>query len=814
MAFDRLLQDLRFAACTFRRDWNFSLAVILSLALGIGGTCAFFSVIYAVVIHPMYKDVSRIIVPTVSTPDSEDRRPPLEYQMADFPQMQKGLRAFENIILTGSRTAVTGGSSPRNVNVMDVSSNYFEFFDTPALLGRPFFHGDVPQPQSPPPLAVIGYKLWTQEFDGSPGVIGSDLRLGNDVYKIIGVMPKTFTWFDTDVFTPARLRPEKGRSVSIYLKLRKGATLHSADAELQAMTEQVAKQDPKHYPKLPFHMNADPFQDWVLGKLPGQLLILMAAVSMLLLIACGNVSVLMLARSQARKQEIAMRFALGATSGRIIRQLLTESLLLSLSGCALSVLFAWRGLPALLAALPETSIPHEAAVGLNLPVFAFATVVSLATGIGAGLAPTLALVRDSVHSTVKSGSRTTAHSRFRISGQTMLVTAEIGLSAMLLIGCAVAIRTLVQLTHVDLGYNPRNVAVLSVSLTRNTKLPWLERRAYYDRLQRALAETPGVLNVTAANGAVPPMLDFEVDFAVPGLTQSSTASIAMGLVGADYFKTLRTPLISGRVFTLAEVEQGSQVAVINDLLAKQLIGSGRPAIDSVIELPSPQVHEDASPPNGTRFYRVVGVVDTIENQNLMGSAKPAIYLPYTQLLTRYETFLVRTGGDPRTLEHTLQKRLHAFVDADQPLAEFDTLDHLLALSSLGDAESSGTLFSIFAFVAVVLAGFGLYSVLSFSVAQRNKEFAIRRALGAQSEQVAGMILKWVLAVTGAGILLGISGTFAFGKLLAYYEPGWQTNDPFTLAAVAALLLGINLVAILPALVRALGIVPETVLRAQ
>lgn len=811
---DRLWQDVRFAMRSFRKNLNFTLAVIFSLALGLGGTCAFFSVIYAVVTHPMYKDVSRIIVPRFSERDTGGRRPPFYYTMADFLQLDKRVNTFQSVILTTSRTAVTDEAEPRNVNVLGVSTNYFEFFNTPTILGRPFMPGDIPQSQSPPPLAVIGYKFWMKEFDGNPSAIGRDLKLGPDVYKVMGVMPKSFTWFDTDVFTPEPIRPEKNKYVAVYFKLRNGVPLRVADAELQVMTERIAKADPEHHPRLPFHMHAEPFQDWVLGKLPGQLLILMAAVSMLLLIACGNVSVLLLARSAARQQEIAMRFALGATRGRIVRQLLTETLLLSFCGCALSVLFAWRGLPALLAALPETSVPHEAAVGLNWPVLGFAILISLATGLFAGLTPALRLARDSVHATVKSGSRTTAGGRFGITTQTILVTAEIALSAMLLIGCVVAVRNLLAIYQSALGYNPHNVAVLSVGLSHNRTLSWDKRRAYYEHLEQALTEVPGVQSVAQTFDAVPPSIDFGWEFKIPGVLETNTTKARLGLVSTDYFRTLQTPLIAGRVFTPTEIKQGAQVAVINEKLARTLMQKGRTPVGAQLQLATFKSGENAMPPKQTVFFQVIGVVATVENENLQQSSAPAIYLPYTHLLYRDMTYLVRTHGNPQLLESTFQRRLHRLVDADEPLAEFDTLDHILALSSLSDAQSGATLFSLFAFVAIALASFGLYSVISFGVAQRNKEFAIRRALGAQSGHVASIMLKWMAGVTGVGIILGILGTFVFGNMLAYYEHGWRTNDPITLLAVPVLLILVSTIAILPAIMRAISILPNSVLRTQ
>lgn len=278
-------QDVRYALRTCRNSGNFTLAVVVSLALGIGTTSAFFSVVYGVLIDPyVYKDVSRIVVPTYSEPDSDGRRPPLYYTLADFMDFEKNAKSFESVMLTSFHMAVTEDAMPRNVDVRNVSANYFEFLGTPALLGRTFARGDIPQVQNPPPLAVVGYKFWMREFGGRD-VIGRDLKLGADDYKVIGVMPPRFTWFDTDVYTVEPMRAGSEAYVSVYFKLRKGVDLRSASAELQSLTERAARKMPAYYPKLPSRMYAVPLQEWLNGeKGSGKWLILMRAVCMLLAI--------------------------------------------------------------------------------------------------------------------------------------------------------------------------------------------------------------------------------------------------------------------------------------------------------------------------------------------------------------------------------------------------------------------------------------------------------------------------------------------------------------------------------------------------
>jgi putative ABC transport system permease protein len=811
-----LWQDLKFAARVFRKIPNFTICIVLSLAIGIGATCSIFSVVYGVLIDPyIYKDARRIMVPTFSEPDSDGRRPDLPYTSADFMDLEASSKAFESMILTSSHEEVIEGTAPRNVNVLGASANYFDFFGTPALLGRTFSRGDVPKPQDPPLLAVIGYQLWTKQFNGSPDVIGRDLKLRDGIYKIMGVMPPRFTWFDTDVFVPEPMRPRTHDYASVYLRLREGIAVAAADAELQALTERFALRNQKQYPYPPFHMHASTLQDWLLGKLSGKLLILMTAVSFLLLIACANVSVLLLSRSEARKEEIAMRLALGAGTSRIFRQLLTEALLLASVGCAFGVLLAWQGVPAILAVMPETSLPHESVIGLNLPVLLFAVLIAMLTGVLAGLAPAFHLAKTAIHETVQSGIRTTFSRTRGINVRAVLVIAEIALTAMLLVGSGVAIRNLIAVYHADLGYDPKDVAAVSVILQRTGKKSWEERKAFYDRMGQALREIPGVQSVAQTLGAVPPSIMIGSPVEVPGVFEKSPAKAAVGLVSSDYFDTLRTPIVQGRVFNASEVQQGVQVAVVNEVLARRLIQKGLAPVGAEIRIPGIAKYDQdfASPPDHEPSFQVVGVVTTIENQALLAST-PAIYIPYTYLLGGDLTFLIRTHGSPQRLQNIIQTRLRTFVDSDEPLAEFDTLEHILVVNSLSDPQSSATLFSIFAVLAVALASLGLYSVVSFSLAQRTKEFAIRIAVGAQTRQVAAMILSSTFGLTAIGVALGMAGSFIFGNVLAYYEQGWQPRDPVILLSIPTFLLAVNLMATLVPIWRAASISPNDVLRNQ
>lgn len=813
---DRLCQDLHFAARGFRANPNVTLTIVLSLALGIGASCAMFSVIYGVLINPyLYKDARRIIVPTFAEPDSDDRRPTLYYTPADFLEMQASKKTFQSIILTSSDAEVTDSSTPANINILRASANFFDFFGVPAVLGRTFAPADVPNQANPPDVAVIGYKLWLTQFNGRRDVVGKDLKMRGRAYKILGVMPARFGWFDTDAFIPESVRPSSQSSVWLFMRLQPAVSLASADTELQSFTERFAKRNPSRYPRLPFQTRAVPLQDWLLGKFPGKLWILMTASGLLLLIACANVSVLLLSRSHARRQEISMRVALGANPARILQQLLTESLLLALAGCLLGILLAWYGVPAVLTLLPETSLPHESLVSLNLHVLAFTVLVSFATGVLSGLAPALGLLRSTIYSVVQSGNRASDGTHSPLNTRTFMVLAEVALTTMLLSGAAAGLRNLTQLYHADLGYNPKDVAVVDLGPLHNGSQTLEAREAFSQRIAATLRAMPGIQSVAEAGDAVPPSLELESTVSVAGSSHKAS-TVSVGLVDSEYFNTLQTPLLTGRVFSSSEVQQRAHVAVVNlafarllkqqafDPIGTQLVSQGFTMKDEGISTPVKQVSS----------FKIIGVAATIENQAMQQPSTPAVYLPYTLRLAGSPMFLVRTKGSPYRFEKSIQRQVRAFELANQPVPEFDDLQHILKIKALSDPQSGATLLTIFASVATALAAIGLFSVVSFSVGQRNKEIAIRMALGAQHGHVVALFLKSTLAVMLTGITAGLLISSVLGRALAFYEQGWHPEDPLTLLSVPVLLLFVGFLATFVPIKRALSVSPDRALRNQ
>jgi predicted permease len=399
--FDRLGADLRFTSRLFRKSPGFSLVAIASLALGIGASSAIFSVVYAVLLDPYpYQNAARIVAPTFSDRRGDSGR--LWYPIGDFIEICQHSKTLESGFLADFRPFVATAGIPEQLRGLALSPNAFDFMGVPAMLGRTFTPNDIPAQQAPPRIAVISYLFWLRHFNRDPQVLGKMIELDRQPWTIVGVVPPRFTWNDADIYVPLPMIPGSLSPKGFMARVKPGVNLAAASTELQAMTERFAKRLPDIYPK-EFHIHLTPLNDWLLGKFRGTLLILLAAVGFLLLIACGNVSILLLARAGARQKEIAVRVALGAARSRIVQQLLTESVVLSLAGGLIGIAFACFGVPLLVTLMPEYSVPHEAAIQVNGMVVLFTFTIAVLTGILFGMAPSLQLakadVRDAIEET-------------------------------------------------------------------------------------------------------------------------------------------------------------------------------------------------------------------------------------------------------------------------------------------------------------------------------------------------------------------------------------------------------------------------------
>jgi predicted permease len=804
--------DLLFTLRMFRKNLSFSLVAMLSLALGIGASSAIFSLVYALLVDPYpYKNSERII--NISFSDKRGDHGTLWYSIPDFLEIQKSSKTLEDVAAREETVLVVTSGLPESVRGVAFSPNAFEHFGVPAMLGRTFVPADIPQVAAPPRIAVLSYLFWQKHFNANTGVIGQTLELNHQPYTVMGVVPPRFTWNDADVYVPMPLTSDARHFVPLMARVKPGLTLDAVSAELQAMSERFAKQNPDLYPKGGFRIHAQRLNDFLLQRFGGTLNVLAAAVGFLLLIACANVSILLLARASARQKEIAVRISLGAGARRVVQQLLTESIVLSLLGGLLGVLLAYRGVGAIVALMPQYSVPHEAEIQVNGQVVLFTFAISVLTGILFGMAPALQLAKTDVNRTMQeSGRGTTANSR---GGRThsLLIVAEIALTMILLVGAGVAIRGFIAMSRTPLGYQPENVLTVNLNLIAGHYGTWEKRGIFFRNVVESLRTIPGVKAATLTETAVPPRIGFNTDFEIAGQPKAAKQKTRVGLIASDYFSTLGIPLLQGRLQSEAEIQRAGRFAVINEEMARRYWPSGRDPIGVRIQVPELKLNvpDIFIPPTGDQWFEIIGVVGTARNQGLQDKPDPAIYIPYTMALVPGSVFLLKTEGDPHSIVRAVRERVRA-IDADQPVTEVRTLDEVLADYERAYPRFSATLFSVFAFVGLLLAATGLYSIISYTVSRRTHEFGIRMALGAQRTDVLRLVLGLTAALTAAGVAIGLAGSLALNRIIARYVAAWDPNDPIAYIAVSLVLGTVALLACwLPAR-RAIEIQPMLALR--
>lgn len=806
-----LTADLQFALRMTRKSIGFTLAAVLSLALGIGASSAIFSLVNAVLLDPYpYRDSNRLINITFS--DKQGDRGTLQYTIPDFLELQKNSKTLEDVAARTNFPMIATGGIPENVSGVGFSPNAFQHFGVPAMLGRTFAPSDVPTPQDPPHIAVISYLFWKRHFNSDPGIIGKTLELDHQPYTVLGVVPPRFTWNDADVYVPMAVLPDAHRVVPLMAHSRPGVSFEAVSAELQAMTERFAKSNPDVYPKA-FHIHVQSLNDFLLGQFAGTLLILLVAVGFLLLIACGNVSILLLARAAARQKEMAVRLSLGASRARVLQQLLTESVLLSLTGGLLGVLAAYKGVDAIVALMPQYSVPHEAAIAVNGPVVLFTFAVSVLTGILFGLAPALQLAKSDVNQSMQDGGKGTTAASVGGRMRTFLIVGQIALTMVLLVGAGVAIRGFVELTQVPLGYRPDNVLSINLNLPKGRYNTWATRGEIFQRVLDGIRSVPGVKSAAMTETAMPPYIGFQADFDIAGRVATANQKTQVGLISGDYFTTVGVPLLRGRLLSDQDVQRGSHYGVINDEMARVYFSQGTEPIGQRLSVPSLKFNNPdiLTPPSGDQSFEIVGVVATARNQGLRDNPKPAIYIPYKMAMVPGCRYLIRTAGDPHQFVNAIREQVRT-VDADQPVTEIRTLEEVLHDFERAYPRFNTTLFSIFAAVGLLLATTGMYSPVSYTVSRRTHEFGIRMALGARPRDVVVLVVATTARLIASGIAIGLVASLALSRVTARYLAGWNPKDPMAFATV---ILVLTLVAMLASWVpayRATKIEPTVALR--
>ncbi len=805
-----LVQDLRYAFRQFLKSPGFAISAVLSLMLGIGATTAIFSVVYGVLLDPYpYKDANRMV--HVELKDKNGRGPLLIVNGTQAQEVLKASSVDDAFLQDGKQENLTGDKFPVSVIVGLYSPNMFDYMGVPPLLGREFTPADAPG-GNPEPVAVLSYLFWQRQYGASHDVIGKSIELDHTPYTVIGVVPPRFTWGDSDVYLPAMPSADPHYYWNSFVKLKPGTKYPAAQAEMQLLVDRFAKDDPKSYPQ-DRRVKVVSLNEEVLGRFAGTLVFLFGAVVVLLLIGCANVSILLLARGTARQHELAVRTSMGAGRGRLIRQLLTESVLLSVTGAALGVLAAYWGVKALSTMLPYYSFPHEAAIHVNAMVLIFSAAIALLTGILFGISPAYQLSRPPLSALIQASSAKLTGSARSRNTHRLLIAGQVALTLLLLAGAGGAMKTFVAKVHTPLGFDPDHVFAMNVALPKGATTTWQERINENEMIRLVVAQTPGVAEAGVSTTWFPGFGGFNAKIEVQSNPTLTDAQAVLTLISPQLLGTLRIPLLRGRIFDDAESKRAAHLAMVNQAFVKQYLGDLDPIGQSVrspmLKIDQPNLLSTQSPDD---WLEVIGVVGDAKNDSLDHPVKPAIFLPYSFILPTDEAFIVRASGDPDTAIRSVKERLRE-VNSELVVGRDHTLGWWLDTDGWGRERFIATLFGIFAALALVLAATGLYSVVSFGVTQRTQELGIRMALGARPASVVKLVLGSTAAMLSVGVAVGLTLSVILNRVVASWAGG-SSRDPVTLIVAASILfLVAGIACVLPAW-RAASIDPMRALRLE
>jgi putative ABC transport system permease protein len=778
-------RDVQFGVRGLIRTPGFSVLAILSLALGIMATTAIYSVLHAVVLNPFpYKDVDNLMSVRVSNPAMGGGR--TGYSVDQFLEISDRNTIFEGVIAsTISDVLWIGDGEPQRLRGNHGTFNTFDVMGVPPLIGRTPTANDA-RPGAEP-VVVLGYRFWQRQFNGDSGVLGRQLRLNDTSRTVIGVMPKRFMWRGADVYLPITLQRgqivEGVRNVHLLGRLKAGVSDAQAEADLRPIIADLRQREPAQFPEQ-WRVGLLPFKQTFPSAITRDIWVLLGAVALLLLIACANVSNLLLSRAAVRQREMTVRVALGASRRRLIRQLLTESLILALAAGALGTALAYVGLPALLALVPPGTIPDESEILLNTPVLVFALLVSALTSVICGLAPALHSSGRDLAISMREASRGLAGTSRQSLLRKSLVIVEVALSLVLLAGSSVLLRSFVAMERTQFAVAPEQILTMRVPLAPQRYPDAARRNAFFREFLPRVRAVPGVAAVGLNSGGHPignMWMPVEV-IGEPPVNDPVQAHH----VNADYTHALGIRLAAGRLLTESDIEAAQRVALVNERFVRMRLNNREPLGQMVKlwRLKDPPFNI----PNHT--FQIVGVVHDTLNSGITDPIMPEVYLPFTIAgVSNY--VLVRSHGDPTALIRDVTSQVYA-VDRAQPVTGVQTLERVLRDNEYATPRFNLVLLSVFAAVGLALAVVGVYGVMSTAVAQERQEIGVRLALGAEPGSIARMVLARGSRLLLAGTALGLIGSFAVGKWLA--GEVWRVGgfDPLAFGAVALLLFAVGL----------------------
>jgi len=803
------LADLSFAFRQMRREPFFSVVVCLSLALGIGVTTVMFSVVYAVLINPYpYTDADRMM--HIHIFDKDAFLTDLLLSSSQFQRFQDSRVLDGAIAMDQAPMSETGGDFPESVLAGHISGNAFEFFGVPPLIGREFTPQDVTDPSHPPNVAVLSYHYWKKHFAGQRTAIGRTLRLNRENYTVIGVLPARFAWWDSDVYTPLAYSADPDRTAMVFARIKAGIGLSVAENEVRVSIQELAKETPKHFPR-EIKVGLVPLNDIFVGSFAGTIYVLLGAVSLLLVIGCANVSILLLARGRNRTHEMAVRAAIGGTRRRILSQLLTESVALALTGGVVGVLLAIAGSTLIPRFLPDGTFPSEAAFGLSMPVLLASTILAVLSGAVFGAWPAIRVSSPHLNELLQLGNRTLTGNKGAKRSHDILVAGQVALTLVLLAAAGATVRSLHRLTHTPLGYDPHNVAWLTIPLRDGTYTDWQKRIGYYAQVREDVAGIPGIQSAAIAYTWAPPLSLYRSSAQIRGWRNGENQTLTIQQVSPQYFSTLRIGLLQGRFWTESETLHAACLGIINATMAHRYWPKDD-ALGQMVHLDELKARTSwmLQAPRNDGWVQIVGVVSDTPNDGLKDPVLPTVYVPYTLVADDAFDVVVRTESDPLTFVRSIRDRIHR-LDADQMTLEMTTAEERLNSEGLARERFVMVVFLAFAFLGLALGAIGLYSVASYIVSRRTHEFGVRIALGAHRADVLNAVLRSILPAVLAGLASGLLINLAAAKLTEHWIDG-SVRDPWMLATITFLVVFVTTLASLRPASRAACIDPMEVLR--
>ena len=796
-----LLKDVRFGARTLSKSRGFTLVAVLTLAIGIGANAAIFSVVNAVLLRPLpYRAPERLV--TVLHEGGSPVAP------ANFLDWREQARSFESIAAAQSwNVTMTGQDRPEQLNVLQTGAEMFRVLGVEAQLGRTYSSGeDQPGREH---VVVLSHGFWQRRFGGARDVVGQQVTLDGEPYTVVGVMPPDFQFAPfwathAEAWVPLnlgrRVSDRRGQSLRVFARLKPGVTLGQAQAEMETINRRLAEQYPRENEGLT--VSVDSLHEKVVGKSRPALLIMLGAVGFVLLIACANVANLMLAKSAMRQREIAVRIALGAGRWRVVRQLLTESLVLSFAGGAAGLLLAYWSNTALASLGPDT-LPRLRTASLDGGVLLFTLGLSVFVGLLFGLAPALRSTKTDLTESLKSRAQGSARGRRHERVRQLLVVGEVAVSLVLLVGGGLMMRSFLRLTSVDPGFDPRGVTTATVRLAGPRYATDEQRAAFFQRLTTQLSSLPGVKSASAVNhiplGGDVWTYGFTVE-GRPATPDAERQSAVYRVVRPDYFRTMGAALLKGHDFTERDDASAPGVVIVNEALARRQWPGEEPLGKRIT------VNGESGKPR-----EVVGVVKDLKQGDWASEPQPEMYLPHLQAASpRSMTLVLRATSDASELGPEVRREVWA-IDGDLPVSQITGMEDVVS-ESVGQQRFNTLLIGLFAATALILAAVGVYGVMSHAVVQRTHEIGVRLALGARGRDVLGMIIRQGLGLTLAGLAVGLTGALALMRVMKSLLYEVSATDPLVFGGVAvALTLSALLACYIPAR-RATKVDPMVALR--